>query len=259
MNHLYHTLNNLILLASFLVFLLAFLAPTPILSDRVSLLSVKTNVTTSTSAAAKRWLAEDALSAPFHQKRMVKRAKKNSTSSAAATTSTEEVKLVLGPLGICYTNSTTAHPVCTSPSFTPIFVELYDNLTLPAGVKSALPDQFPLAPTALFLSLLLLAFELLAVLFSSLSQHATKRAAFLGKRQPGLRKAATVAGMASLAVGLAAAIALRVQLAEVVDNLKKAGATGSLGSGFTQIFAGLALEAVAVLLLFAEAFTNRPR
>ncbi|GAA5969148.1 hypothetical protein JCM11641_007486 [Rhodosporidiobolus odoratus] len=259
MNHLYHTLSPLILLAAFLVSLLAFLAPTPILSDRVSLLSVSTNVPAPSTDAARRWLADDiAHSGPVHLSRMVKRAKKsNSTSPAAKAATTEPIHLVFGPLGACFSNSTTSEPVCASPSFTPIFLDLYDTLSLPAALQDALPDQFPLAPTALFASLVLLAFQFLAVVFSSLSMHFTKRFAFLGAKQPTHRKAATVAGVFSLAIGLAATIALRVQLAKVVEKLDGTSATGSLGPSFQQLFAGAALEAVASLLLIAEALTSR--
>ncbi|GAA5897429.1 hypothetical protein JCM6882_001884 [Rhodosporidiobolus microsporus] len=258
-NHLYHTLSPLVLFAAFLVSLLAFLAPTPIFPDRVALLSVSTNVSsTASSPNAKRWIAEDALAAPFHVKRMVKRAKKsNSTAASSNTTTTEPVKIDLGPLGGCYSNSTSSDPVCTSPTFTPIFVELYDTLGFSTTLQDALPDQFPLAPTALFASLLLLAYQFLAVVFSSISMHASKKAAFLAKRQPMLRKSALVAGVISLAIGLAATATLRVQLGKVVDKLEDVGVTGKLGSGFDQFWAGLALQAVAVLLLVAEAFTSR--
>ncbi|BGP12534.1 hypothetical protein JCM10213_007622 [Rhodosporidiobolus nylandii] len=253
MNHLYHTLSPLILLASFLVSLLAFLAPTPILSDRVSLLSVNVS---SAAMASKRWLADEALAVPVHSKRMVKRLKKSNSTSAASKAAIP-VEIVFGPLGACCTKSTTSDPVCESPSFTPIFVELFDSLSLPSSVQSALPAQFPLAPTALFASLILLAFQFLAVVGSSFASHFTKRLAFLAGRQPAMRKAATAAGVLSLAIGLAATITLRVQLANVVEKLKGVSAEGQLGSGLQQLFAGLALEAVAVLLLVSEAITSR--
>ncbi|GAA5856300.1 hypothetical protein JCM8547_000859 [Rhodosporidiobolus lusitaniae] len=258
MNHLYHSLSPLVLLAAFLVSLLAFLAPAPILSDRVSLLSVSTNVSSSSASnVTKRWLADDVhASAIGHSRRMVKRAKKSNSTASAATTA-ESVNLVFGPLGACYTNSTTSDPVCQSPSFTPIFVELYDTLSISSTLQDALPGQFPLAPTALFASLLLLAFQLVAVVFSSISMHATKKAAFLAPKQAMFRKSATVAGVISLAIGLAATIALRVQLNDVVEKLDKIGASGKLGTGFQQLFAGLALEAVAVLLLVSETLTSR--
>ncbi|GAA5898723.1 hypothetical protein JCM5296_006697 [Sporobolomyces johnsonii] len=265
MNHLYHTLSPFVLLAAFLVSLLAFLAPTPILSDRVSLLSVSTNASSASTSSSntKRWLADSQLDAAYpNLQRMVKRAKKTdlSASNASSTASKTPITLVFGPLGACYTSGSrsSASPTCASPSFTPIFIELYDNLTLPATTIDALPAQFPLAPTALFVSLLLLALQLVAVVFSSISMHATKKAAFLLKRQATMRKTATGAGVLSLAIMLAATIALHVQLSDVVDKLKDAGAaTASLGGGFTQLFAGAGLEAVAILLLVSEAWTSR--
>ncbi|GAA5973222.1 hypothetical protein JCM21900_003893 [Sporobolomyces salmonicolor] len=265
MNHLYHTLSPFVLLAAFLVSLLAFLAPTPILSDRVSLLSVSTNVSSASASSTKtkRWLAESQLEASYpNLQRMVKRTKKTdlSASSAASTASKMPVTFDFGPLGACYTSGprSSASPTCASPSFTPTFIELFDNLTLPTTTSNALPAQFPLAPTALLISLLLLAVQLVAVVFSSISMHATKKAAFLLKRQATMRKTATGAGMLSLALMLAATIALHVQLSDVVDKLKVSGAaTASFGSGFAQLFAGAGLQAIASLLLVSEAFTNR--
>ncbi|GAA5844682.1 hypothetical protein JCM11251_007349 [Rhodosporidiobolus azoricus] len=255
-NHLYHILSPLILLAAFLVALLAFLAPTPIFPDRISLLSVSTATSRNGSATnTKRWMADEA-GMRFHSNRMVKRAKKSNSTPNDATTSAP-IELVLGPLGGCFSDSTTSDPVCIAPSFTPIFVEMYDSLPLSAAVKDALPDQFPLAPTALFASLILLAYQFLAVALSSISMHASKKPAFLAKKQPMLRKSALVAGVISLAIGLAATGTLRIQLGKVVDKLNDAGMTAKLGPGFDQFWAALALQAVAVLLLAAEAFTSR--
>lgn len=92
MNHIYHTLNPLVLLAAFLVSLLAFLAPTPILSDRVSLLSVEATK----SSSGKRWVDDAArLALAAHFRRMVRRAKP--ASSTAVTT--VPVSVDVGPLG----------------------------------------------------------------------------------------------------------------------------------------------------------------
>uniref|UniRef100_A0A0K3CGX4 Uncharacterized protein n=1 Tax=Rhodotorula toruloides TaxID=5286 RepID=A0A0K3CGX4_RHOTO len=219
MNHIYHSLNPLILLTAFLVSLLAFLAPTPILSDRVSLLSVETTK----SSSAKRWIDDAAGPVPAaHSRRMMKRAK---AKSAAATT-TVPVSVDLGPLGACYTNSTTHSKSCMSPSFTPIFFEMYSDF--------------------------------LAVLVSSISMHATKKLAFLTKQQGKVRRAATIMGVISFVVGLAAAGAMRVQLGKAASAINKAGgAKASLGSGFLQFWAGYALLAVADVLLVVEAFTSR--
>ncbi|KAL7340909.1 hypothetical protein BJY59DRAFT_694247 [Rhodotorula toruloides] len=88
--------------------------------------------------------------------------------------------------------------------------------------------------------------------------HATKKLAFLSKQQVKVRKAATVMGIISLVVGLAAAGAMRVQLGKAASAINKAGgAKASLGSGFLQFWAGYALLAVADVLLVVEAFTSR--
>ncbi|GAA5945024.1 hypothetical protein JCM3775_004264 [Rhodotorula graminis] len=256
-NHLYHSLSPLILLAAFLVSLLAFLAPTPILSDRVSLLEVTTGV--SRAAKARRWIAPDdsiARAYSYTSHGFVKRAKKANSSSTATTV---PVTVKIGPLGACYTNLTTLDQSCMSPSFTPIFVDLYDDvLKLPSPLAAALPQQFPLTTTALFVSLALIAVQFLAVVLSSASMHASKKLALVNKRQPTLRKAATVCGAVGLVVGLAATGALRVDLGKAVDAAAKVdNVQAKLGPGFNQLFAALALQAVAVALLVAEAFTSK--
>ncbi|GAA6051692.1 hypothetical protein JCM3770_001230 [Rhodotorula araucariae] len=256
MNHLYHSLSPLVLLAAFLVSLLAFLAPTPILSDRVALLEVSTNV--STSANARRWLAHEDTVAQEYLHRMARRAKKANSSSTVSTT-TVPVTVKIGPLGACYTNLATAHESCMAPSFTPIFVEFYnDALKLPSTVSSTLPEQFPLVPTALFVSLCLLAVQFLAVVLSSAGMHAPKKLAVLNKKQVTLRKAATVCGGIGILVGVVATAVLRVQLGKAAAEAGKVhGVEAKLGSGFTQLFTGLALQTVGALLLVAEAFTSK--
>ncbi|GEM06269.1 hypothetical protein Rt10032_c01g0286 [Rhodotorula toruloides] len=226
MNHIYHSLSPLMLLSAFLVSLLAFLAPTPILSDRVSLLSVEATK----SSPAKRWVDDAAGRAlAAHSQRMVERAK---VKREAATT-TMPVTVDLGPLGACYTNSTTYSKSCMSPSFTPIFFEMCTTIGLSSSVAKALPAQFPLTPTALFVSLALMASQFLTVLVSAISMHATKKLAFLTKQQVKVRKAATVMGVISLVVGLAATGAMRVQLGKAASAINTAGgAKASVGSGF---------------------------
>ncbi|GAA5899217.1 uncharacterized protein JCM6883_005149 [Sporobolomyces salmoneus] len=257
MNHLYHTLSPLIVYAAFLVSLLAFLAPTPIFPDRVSLLSVTlSGVNSSSTSTSERWLSEARIN--HGRQRIVKRAKKTETASSSS--SNKAYELVYGPLGACLSVDG-SDPTCTSPTFTPIFVDLYStNTTLPSSTTALLPDQFPLVPAGLFVSLLLLATQLLAVIGSSISMHANKKgkAQGLAKRQPAMRKVATVCGVLGLAVMLAATISLRSQLSKVVDEVEKANVgTAKLGSGFAQFFAGAALEVVVLILLIAEAFTSR--
>lgn len=131
-----------------------------------------------------------------------------------------------------------------SPSFTPIFVDVYDDaLKLPSSLSSTLPEQFPLTTTAIFVSLALLAAQFLAVAFSSASMHASKRLTFLNKKQPMLRKAATVCGGVGLVVGLAATGALRVQLGKAADKAGKLpGVEAKLGPGFIRALTASALS-----------------
>lgn len=80
MNHLYHTLSPLILLASFLVLLLSFLAPTPILHERVSLLQVEVNTST---PLAKRWIEEPVKPILIHNYQRMQRSIKARAASSA--------------------------------------------------------------------------------------------------------------------------------------------------------------------------------
>jgi len=147
------------------------------------------------------------------------------------------LNLIVILTGACYSIDS-GDLLCASPSFTPIFVDLYTvNTTLPSTTADILPDQFPLAPAALFVSLLLLATQFLAIVFSSISMHVSKKgkAQGLAGKQPSARKVATIAGILGLAALLASTLALRSQLSEVVEGVEKAGlGEASLGSGFNR-------------------------
>lgn len=138
-------------------------------------------------------------------------------------------------IGACYTNFTTSDQSCTTPSLTPIFVDVLDNVRLPDKIADALPDYFPLVPTGILISLGLMGLQLVAVLASSVSMHASKKLAFLNKKQPTLRKAAMFMGLISLVVGVVAVAALRVQLGNAADKAGKTdGVEAKLGSGFNR-------------------------
>lgn len=185
------------------------------------------------------------------------------------------------PTGACVrTEATQSNLTCTSPSFTPIFVDLLDSIGLAPTMQAALPDQFPPAPTALFLSLLLGALTLGSALLSSAAIHGPKKLGFLAKKQVLFRKVALLCGVISLVAGLVATICLRVQLAKAVRQWNELGAgEASLWTGFprecllksalsktladiavpslAELWAGFALEAVSVLLLVSEGLTSR--
>ncbi|GAA5923463.1 uncharacterized protein JCM15063_003656 [Sporobolomyces koalae] len=251
MNHLYHTLSPIILLTAFLVSLLAFLAPTPIFADRVSLLSVSTNVSTSSSPSRRSLSLPSTTDHEHESSRLIKRAKKPNAATAAGSART--YTLVYGPLGACHSVDS-SDLACMSPTFTPIFLDLYAaNTTLPASTVAILPDQFPLAPVGMFVSLLLIAFQLLAVVGSSIVAHLTKtgKAQGLAAEQPTMRKVATVAGVLGLAILLAATLSLRSELSKARDELVKAGSgTAVLGPGFSRntspISSGLLYRAPAL-------------
>lgn len=104
MNHLYHTLSPLLLLASFVVLLLSFLAPVPILHERISLLRIEVNATA--SGVSRRWLAQSEIStSAVVSHRMLKRSvlarAANSTKKAAASAQAAATAhtLYFGPMG----------------------------------------------------------------------------------------------------------------------------------------------------------------
>ncbi|GAA5896625.1 hypothetical protein JCM5296_004192 [Sporobolomyces johnsonii] len=82
-------------------------------------------------------------------------------------TTKENVSVVLGPLGACYrltndTPSSLPNYNCTKPTPTPFFAPLYTSLGLsPTSPSSPLPLSFPLFPTALLISTLLLSLSIL--------------------------------------------------------------------------------------------------
>lgn len=94
MNHLYHSLSPLLLLASFLVLLLSFLAPVPILHERVLLLKVE--VKSTSSSTTKRWLAPP--EAPIFTPSFHRMAKKSKSILARATNSTKKASASTGSL-----------------------------------------------------------------------------------------------------------------------------------------------------------------
>lgn len=99
--------------------------------------------------------------------------------------------------------------------------------------QAILPDQFPLAPTAIFLALLLQVVALNSVLLSSFGNHASKKLAFLVAKSDALRKTALITGFVSLCMGSAATICLRIQLSKNVREWNGLGmGNASLGSGF---------------------------
>lgn len=216
-----------------------------ILCNSVSLLTVGITVS-STAVVARRSLAASGAHDATASDRMVKVKRNhilhnNAVTSLASntTTSSDTVKLYLGALGklppharlpladsltptpqtgACY-KSGSNDTICVSPSFPPIFDEVYTNLSIPNSISASLPTQFPLAPTALFVSLILLACGFLLSLGSSSVHHvnrferARKHAARVRKWQLGL--------VVELRDDVAALTALDV-----------ADASASLGAGF---------------------------
>ena len=95
--------------------------------------------------------------------------------------------------GACYSLGTAKSTTCQEPSFTPIFTPVYELTSIPSDLLDHLPDQFPLAPTALFLGTLFGVVAWLASFFASLPFHAKKLARLEAHRMY-LTKATVYAG-----------------------------------------------------------------
>ncbi|KAK4057636.1 hypothetical protein OIO90_001283 [Microbotryomycetes sp. JL221] len=264
MNHIYHTLSPLMLITACILLLLTFLSPVMILSDRVSLVSfniLESASTSTTKETPKRAIVFDVghLSAVEH--RMIKRTKLALRampvvkSSLAAASRTSPVSIRIGFLGLCSKSS--GGEFCQRPSLTPMFDDVYDSLRISTPVKSILPQQLPMQPTAALVSSVLAIISLFGLSISALAMHLPKKAAFLGKFQPKMRKLALICGGVSTLVGVIVTGVLMVQLKKSVDdfNALKQG-QASIESGFHQMWAALALETLTVLFLAAESKTK---
>lgn len=138
--------------------------------------------------------------------------------------------------GACYNinRQDTKNMTCSSPSFTPNFTPLLDDAGIWPTLQSHLPDQFPLAPSATFLGVLLLAAAFSASLLFAAPFHSKKFAA-LEKRRLRLSKFVVGTGGLGVVLGLVATIALRIELAKTVTNVNEiAGLEALLGNGFNR-------------------------
>ncbi|KAL8286297.1 hypothetical protein RQP46_004785 [Phenoliferia psychrophenolica] len=145
----------------------------------------------------------------------------------------------LGRGRACYSLGASKNTTCQSPSFTPIFTPIYELTSIRSDILDDLPDQFPLAPTALFLGTLLGVFAWMASILASLPFH-IKSLTRLEKRRQYFTKATLYCGGVSVLFGLIASIALRLQLGNVVDAVSSrarqdtAASSITLGSGFSR-------------------------
>lgn len=144
-------------------------------------------------------------------------------------------------VGACYTNVTSGGQECQSPSFTPIFSELYDDVSVPTAVVDTLVTQFPFSPTFLFISMCLMFIQLLMISSLAAGMHKPQgNLGFIARKQHRIVRTALIIGVVSLALGLAATGALRVIIGNDVKAAKDVqdvqGVTADIGSGFARPF-----------------------
>lgn len=146
-------------------------------------------------------------------------------------------------LGACYripssTNQSITTLNCTAASVTPMFTPLFETLSLPLVLQNALPNQFPLAPAVISLSVILLLMTSLIHLIVVLMPITNKTRV---DQQIALRKNGIILGSISLVIGLIGSLALRVELSKFtnafnVAALKLGGdllfSQAALGNGF---------------------------
>ncbi|KAM0755729.1 hypothetical protein T439DRAFT_330804 [Meredithblackwellia eburnea MCA 4105] len=274
-NHLSNTLAPLLFITTFLLALFTILAPTNLFSDRVALLELNGNGTALAASAANstrlraRALGREGVRVlPLAPPKMykIKKAKRKvastlvttssspSNASSTSSASLESVVIRFGPLGACYQIGKSSDLTCQSPSFTPIFTPVYEHITsVPSTLLETLPDQFPLAPTALFLGTVLTSIALLTSVLASLPFHLKKLAVF-EKRRVSFSRISLYSGAVGAGMGLITTITWRLQLGSAVDKFQTAAKVAkvsyhvSLGSAFNQLWAAWSLGAVAVVL-----------
>ena len=248
-HHIFHSFAPIVLLTAYLVTLLAFLAPTPILSS-VYLMHVSSPVS-AMAVTPGRHLGGGARNPS--RREMVKVVKRGPSVMVPVA-----IELHIGPLGelfprstkldtvltaphspakgACYTNVTSGGQECQSPSFTPIFSELYDDLSIPSAVVDTLVTQFPFSPTFLFISICLMFVQLLVIASLAAGMHKPQgNLGFIARKQHRIVRVALIIGGISLLLGLAATGALRVIVGHDVKGAKEVeGVTAEVGSGFAR-------------------------
>ncbi|GAA5967202.1 hypothetical protein JCM8115_005427 [Rhodotorula mucilaginosa] len=254
-HHVFHSFAPIVLLTAYLVTLLAFLAPTPILSS-VYLMHVSSPVSAMAVTPGRHYIIGGGYKPRNASRREMVKVVKRAPSVMVPVA----IELQIGPLGACYTNVTSGGQECQSPSFTPIFSELYDDLSIPSAVVDTLVTQFPFSPTFLFISICLMFVQLLVIASLAAGMHKPQgNLGFIARKQHRIVRVALIIGGVSLALGLAATGALRVIVGHDVKGAEAvAGVTAEVGSGFAQLWAGYVLQLVVVLLLVAEFFATRP-
>ncbi|KWU46821.1 hypothetical protein RHOSPDRAFT_24430 [Rhodotorula sp. JG-1b] len=252
-HHIFHSFAPIVLLTAYLVTLLAFLAPTPILPS-VYLMHVSSPVSAMAVTPGRHYIIGGG-ARNASRREMVKVVKRGPSVMVPVA-----VELQIGPLGACYTNVTSGGQECQSPSFTPIFSELYDDLSIPSAVVDTLVTQFPFSPTFLFISICLMFVQLLVIASLAAGMHKPQgNLGFIARKQHRIVRVALIIGGISLLLGLAATGALRVIVGHDVKGAKEIeGVTAEVGSGFAQLWAGYVLQLVVVLLLVAQFFATRP-
>lgn len=162
----------------------------------------------------------------------------------------------LGETGACYTNVTAGDKACQAPSFTPIFSDLYDDISLPTDVASTLTTQFPFSPTFLFISLCLMFIQLAVLAALALGCHKPQgNLGFIARKQHRLVRVALIIGVVSLALGLAATGALRVICGSDVKAARDIqGVEADIGSGFARkwVFPEKSVRRVEALMSSVE-------
>ncbi|GAA5980969.1 hypothetical protein JCM10908_003934 [Rhodotorula pacifica] len=258
-HHLFHSFAPIVLLTAYLVTLLAFLAPTPILANHVYLMHVSVPVSAMAVTPGRHYIVGGGTMPrkDCRKQGMTKVAKRGPSVMVPVA-----IELEIGPLGACYTNVTSGGQECQSPSFTPIFAELYDDLSIPSTVVDTLTAQFPFSPTFLFISICLMFIQLLIMSSLAFGMHKPQgNLAFIARKQHRIVRVALIIGSISLVLGLAATGILRGIIGSDVkaaQNVQGITVTADIGSGFAQLWAGYILQLVVVLLLVAEFFATRP-
>lgn len=205
-------------LASFLLALFAFLAPTIMLHSDVSLLTVSPSL---------------ALTSPGQGQQSI-----------------DGPTVRLGVLGSCSQPNNAAPNNCTIPSLTPI----YDTSVLPGNTPDLLSSPTAATPSFILLALILSSLFFIVFTLTMLREHLGKLGDFFGK--PTVSRISAWLGLLGFMIGLTAYLVLRMWFGKMVDDFNQSitqqGSSGpqliaSTSNAFTMIWVAYAFAGVPVV------------
>jgi len=216
-------LTPVLMLASLLLVLFAYLAPAVMLHSQVSLLTVTPS---------------SALTQP------------------GSTQAVDGPSMLVGMLGSCSKPNNAAGLTCTSPSFTPVFNTSVFTSNTPSAVLAAPPAAAPV-----FLAISLAFSIIFFVMFTAISfRHLMGKAGNVWDK-PMFQQVSAWIGITSFVVGLSSFLIVRMYFGKAADDfnlsIEGQGTNGpqliaGISNAFTMIWIGYAFFAIPVVVSLAK-------